>query len=187
MAADFQRNLYRYEAKELGEARGSKVWSGELAVEPKLNAEVTTAFPVAEAVGTLAPGVYAMTAAAEGVLSEDYDQLATQWFIVSDLGLTAYSTHDGVDVFVHSLASAEPKAATDVRLMARSNEQLAARRTDANGFVHFEAGLCARRGRHGAGGNHRQRDRRLRLSQPEGRGFRSFRSRRCRAAGAGRA
>ncbi len=138
----FQRNLYRYEAKELGDARGSKVWSGELAVEPKLNAEVTTAFPVAEAVGTLAPGVYAMTAAAKGVLSEDYDQLATQWFIVSDLGLTAYSTHDGVDVFVHSLASAEPKAAIDVRLMSRSNEQLAARRTDANGFVHFEAGFA---------------------------------------------
>ena len=138
----FQRNLYRYEAKELGEARGSKVWSGELAVEPKLNAEVTTAFPVAEAVGTLAPGVYAMTAAAKGVLSEDYDQLATQWFIVSDLGLTAYSTHDGVDVFVHSLASAEPKAVIDVRLMSRSNEQLAARGTDANGFVHFEAGFA---------------------------------------------
>jgi len=138
----FQRNLYRYEAKDLGDARGSKVWSGELAVEPKLNAEVTTAFPVAEAVGTLAPGVYAMTAAAKGVLSEDYDQLATQWFIVSDLGLTAYSTHDGVDVFVHSLASAEPKAGTDIRLMSRSNEQLAARRTDPNGFVHFEAGFA---------------------------------------------
>jgi uncharacterized protein YfaS (alpha-2-macroglobulin family) len=138
----FQRNLYRYEAKDLSEARGSKVWSGELAVEPKLNAEVTTAFPVAEAVGTLAPGVYAMTAVAKGVLSEDYDQLATQWFIVSDLGLTAYTTHDGVDVFVHSLASAEPKAAIDIRLMSRSNEQLAAKRTDASGFVHFEAGLA---------------------------------------------
>ena len=41
-------------------------------------------------------------------MSNDYDQRASQWFIVSDLGLTAYSGHDGIDVFVHSLASAEP-------------------------------------------------------------------------------
>ncbi len=31
--------------------------------------------------------------------------LATQWFIVSDLGLSAYSGNDGVHVFVNSLAS----------------------------------------------------------------------------------
>ena len=142
LGSQFQRNLYRYEAKELGESRGIKVWSGELAVEQKLNTEVTTAFPVAEAVGALAPGVYAMTAAAKGNLSEDYDQLATQWFVVSDLGLTAYTTHDGIDVFVHSLASAEPKAQTALRLMSRSNEQLATKLTDANGFAHFEAGLA---------------------------------------------
>jgi len=142
LGREFQRNLYRYEASELGASRGVKVWSGEIAVEQKLNTEVTTAFPVAQAVGTLAPGVYAMTAAAKGNLGQDFDQLATQWFIVSDLGLTAYTTHDGIDVFVHSLASAEPKAQTEIRLMSRSNEQLAAKRTDANGFVHFEAGLA---------------------------------------------
>jgi uncharacterized protein YfaS (alpha-2-macroglobulin family) len=141
LGSSFQRNLYRYEANEIGNGRGVKVWNGELAVEQKLNTEVNTAFPVAEAIGDLAPGVYAITAAAKGVLSEDYDQLATQWFIVSDLGLTAYSGHDGIDVFVHSLASAEPHTQTEVRLMARSNEVLASKRTDKTGFVHFEAGL----------------------------------------------
>jgi alpha-2-macroglobulin len=142
LGREFQRNLYRYEAAELGNSRGIKVWNGELAVEQKLNTEVTTAFPVAEAIGTLAPGVYAMTAAAKGNLSADYDQVATQWFIVSDLGLTAYTTHDGIDVFVHSLATAEPRTQTEVRLMSRSNEQLAVKRTDSGGFVHFEAGLA---------------------------------------------
>ena len=141
LGGQFQRNLYHYEALELGNSRGVKVWNGELAVEEKLNTEVTTAFPVAEAVGNLSPGVYAMTAVAKGNLGEDYDQVATQWFIVSDLGLTAYTTHDGIDVFVHSLATAEPRAQTDIRLMSRSNDQLAAKRTDSNGFVHFEAGL----------------------------------------------
>ncbi len=142
LGREFQRNLYRYEAVELGKSRGIKVWSGELAVEQKLNTEVTTAFPVAEAIGTLTPGVYAMTAAAKDNLSADYDQLATQWFIVSDLGLTAYTTHDGIDVFVHSLATAEPRTQTEVRLMSRSNEQLAVMRTDSGGFAHFAAGLA---------------------------------------------
>jgi uncharacterized protein YfaS (alpha-2-macroglobulin family) len=138
---DFQRNLSRNEAEQLASERGSKVWSGELSVEQKLNAEVVTAFPVDSALTDLKPGVYAMTAAPKETISNDYDALATQWFIVSDFGLTAYSTHDGVEVFVHSLASAQPLPGTEVRLIARNNEVLAVKATDANGHVHFEAGL----------------------------------------------
>ncbi len=139
---DFQRNLSRYQAEQLANERGAKIWTGELAVESKLNAEVTTAFPLDQAVKDLGPGVYAMTAEAKDAISNDYGQQATQWFIVSDLGLTAYSAHDGIDVFVHSLASAEPRGSVDVRLMARNNEVLAVRQTDRNGFIHFEAGLA---------------------------------------------
>ena len=75
-------------------------------------------------------------------------QQATQWFIVSDLGLTAYTAHDGIDVFIHSLASADPRGSVEVRLVARNNEVLAVRQTDRNGFIHFEAGLA--RGEGGA-------------------------------------
>src|SRR5450631_535048 len=69
---DFQRNLSRYEAERLGTERGAKVWSGELAVEQKLNTEVTTAFPVEEALHDLSAGVYAMTATPTGTISDDY-------------------------------------------------------------------------------------------------------------------
>jgi uncharacterized protein YfaS (alpha-2-macroglobulin family) len=138
---EFQRNLSTYEAKQIADGNGVKVWSGELAIVPQLNTEVATAFPVDQALGNLAPGIYAMTATPKEALNEDYDQIATQWFIDSDLGLTAYSGHDGIDVFVHSLASAEPSAQVEVRLMARSNEQLAVKQTDKSGFVHFDAGL----------------------------------------------
>ena len=139
---DFQRNLSRYQAENIASERGAKVWSGELAVTPQLNAEVTTAFPVEEALKSIGPGVYAMTASPKELVTEDYDQLATQWFVVSDLGLTAYTTHDGVDVFVHSLASAKPLPQTEVRLVARNNEVLATKQTDKDGFAHFEAGLA---------------------------------------------
>ena len=138
---DFQRNLSQYDAERLANERGAKVWSGELTVTPKLNTEVATALPVDQALGDLKPGVYVMTAAPKDLVSNDYDQRASQWFIVSDLGLTAYTGHDGIDVFIHSLASAEPLGAVAVRLIARNNEVLGVKPTDKDGFVHFEAGL----------------------------------------------
>ena len=142
LGSDFQRNLDSYEIERLGRERGAKVWTGELAIESKLNAEVTTAFPVAQAVGDLAPGVYVMAAKPKGPASNGYGQVASQWFIVSDLGIAAYTGHDGINVFVNSLATTEPRGLIDVRLVARNNEVLATKRTDGTGFVQFEAGLA---------------------------------------------
>jgi len=145
---DFQRSLSRYDVEQLREARGISVWKGELAVDsPPLNADVTTAFPVDQAVGDLKPGVYVMVAQPLELKNADnYDSLATQWFIVSDIGLTAFSGNDGIHVFVNSLATTDAKSAIDVRLIARSNEVLATRRTDASGHAQFEAGLASGEG-----------------------------------------
>ncbi|HEU0148412.1 MAG TPA: alpha-2-macroglobulin [Bradyrhizobium sp.] len=142
--SDFQRPLSSYQLTDLGNERGMKVWSGEIATAMTLNQDVTTAFPVGEALGELQPGVYVMTAAAKGPASggDDDGQLATQWFIVSDLGVAAFSGKDGVHVFVNSLASTEPVAHAEVRLIARNNEILATRKTDDAGHVLFEAGLA---------------------------------------------
>ena len=140
--SDFQRALNKYELSSLGDERGVKVWSGELATATTLNQDVTTAFPVDQALGDLQPGVYVMTAAAKGPGSDDDSQLATQWFIVSDLGLTAFSGNDGIHVFVNSLASTDAVARAEVRLVARNNEILATRKTDQSGHVLFEAGLA---------------------------------------------
>ncbi|KAA0073328.1 alpha-2-macroglobulin [Tardiphaga sp. P9-11] len=145
IGSDFQTALSKYQLDSLGDERGVKVWAGELATASTLNADVTTAFPVDQAVGELQPGVYVMTAAAKGPgsgSSDDDGSLATQWFIVSDLGLTAFSGNDGIHVFVNSLASTDPMAKADVRLVARNNEILATRKTDDSGHVLFEAGLA---------------------------------------------
>src|SRR4029077_9278225 len=140
--SDFQRSLSKYELSGLGNERGVKVWSGELATATTLNQDVTTAFPVDQALGDLQPGVYVMTAVAKGPGSDDDNSLATQWFIVSDLGITAFSGNDGIHVFVNSLASATATAQTDIRLIARNNEVMATRRTDASGHALFEPGLA---------------------------------------------
>ena len=85
-----------------------------------------------------------MTAKAKGPGSggDDDGSLATQWFIVSDLGLTAFSGNDGIHVFVNSLATTDAVAKAEVRLVARNNEILATRKTDESGHVLFEAGLA---------------------------------------------
>lgn len=145
LGSDFQRSLSGYELSSLGGERGVKVWSGELATASTLNADVTTAFPVDQAIGELQPGVYVMTASPKGPQAssdDDSGSLATQWFIVSDLGLTAFSGNDGIHVFVNSLATTDAKAGSEVRLVARNNEILATRKTDAAGHVLFEAGLA---------------------------------------------
>jgi uncharacterized protein YfaS (alpha-2-macroglobulin family) len=145
IGSDFQHALSSYELGSLGDERGVKVWSGELATATTLNADVTTAFPVDQALGELQPGVYVMTAQAKGPGSagdDDSGSLATQWFIVSDLGLTAFSGNDGIHVFVNSLASTDAIGKAEVRLLARNNEILATRHTDDSGHVLFEAGLA---------------------------------------------
>lgn len=140
--SDFQSTLSRYQLSDLGDQRGVKVWSGELATATTLNQDVVTAFPVDQALGDLQPGVYVMTASAKGPgTDDDGGQLATQWFIVSDMGVSAFSGNDGIHVFVNSLASTEPVANAEVKLVARNNEILATRKTDAAGHVLFEQGF----------------------------------------------
>ena len=140
--SDFQHALSAYELSSLGDERGVKVWSGEVATATTLNEDVTTAFPVDQALGELQPGVYVMTAAPKSPGSDDDYQLATQWFIVSDLGITAFSGNDGIHVFVNSLATTDAIGKAEVRLVARNNEILATRKTDDSGHVLFEAGLA---------------------------------------------
>jgi alpha-2-macroglobulin len=142
---DFQKSLDRYDVEQLEKSRGVSVWKGELAIPPQpLNSEATTAFPVDQAVGNLKPGVYVMVAQPKELKGIDnaYDSLATQWFIVSDLGLTAFSGNDGIHVFVNSLATTQPKNGIEVRLVSRGNEVLATRSTDASGQAQFESGLA---------------------------------------------
>ena len=141
LGGDFERNLYGYTLNDIAEQKGEQVWIGEMKVEKELNQEITTNFPVNEAVPALQPGVYVLAAVPANALTEEYAERATQWFIVSDLGLTAYSGSDGVHAFVNSLATTAPVSGVELRLIARNNEVLASKTTGADGRVAFEPGL----------------------------------------------
>ncbi len=146
-SGEFQKQISSYDIEQIKERSGQSVYKGELVTLNKRNEDVTTAFPVSEALPKLLPGVYVLSAGVnartggDNGSSSDARQRTSQWFIVSDLGLTAFNGQDGVHGFVRSLATAEPIAGARVRMIARNNEVLGEAKTDARGYVRFAAGL----------------------------------------------
>jgi uncharacterized protein YfaS (alpha-2-macroglobulin family) len=141
---DFLATLRGEQARRILQERGTEVWRGTLQVENRLNEEVVTAFPVSEALGErLQPGIYVMVARRADVPEDQdlYEPRATQWFVVSDLGVSTARAADGLHVELRSLATAAPVEAAELRLIGRNNEVLATVRTGADGRASFEAGL----------------------------------------------
>ena len=146
---DFLKPITASRASEIESQDGLKVWSGTMDVASSLNQDVVTDFPIAKAVGKLDPGVYLVTArpwkgakAPAAASDDDQDaQLATQWMVVSDLGLTTFSGDDGIHVLARSLATAEPLSGVEMRLIAHNNEVLATKTTGADGRIDFDPGL----------------------------------------------
>ncbi len=143
----FPKQLGKWDIRRIADSRGESIWKGVIEVRPRLNREVTTSVPVGALVPEIEPGVYAMTARAQQAL-KDPDNLATQWFLVSDLGLATFSGQDGLHVLVRSLSTAAPVADLSLRLVAANNEILGRGTTDAQGYARFDPGLLR-----GAGGN----------------------------------
>ena len=141
----FLRQLDQWDAEQIVEDTGEELWSGTLEVAggtgDTLNREVTTIFPVDEALPERKPGVYVMTAKTTDGSQDYWEPLATQWFIVSDIGLATLSGGDGLHVFARSLETAGALAGVSVQLIARNNELLGEAVTDAAGHAAFGAGL----------------------------------------------
>jgi uncharacterized protein YfaS (alpha-2-macroglobulin family) len=139
----FLSQLSTYSAQDIADSTGEQVWQGEVLIKGTLNQNTVTAIPIADAVPTMKPGAYVITAApATGGDDNDWGPVATQWFIVSDLGLTALSGNDGVHALVRSLSTAAPVANAKLRLIAVNNDILGETTTDAAGEGKFDPGLA---------------------------------------------
>jgi uncharacterized protein YfaS (alpha-2-macroglobulin family) len=138
-----------YDLNALAKRSGEQVWEGVLALASgERNQEVTTALPVNEILRDLQPGVYIIAAQpAHQSSDKNWENQATQWLVVSDLGLFTMRGNDGLHVFVRSLATAQPLAGVELRLYARNNGELGQAVTDAKGYLRFDPGLLR-----GAGG-----------------------------------
>nr|WP_245428728.1 alpha-2-macroglobulin family protein [Phyllobacterium phragmitis] len=138
--SQFLTQLDEYTAANINQNFGELVWEGKLDIKPERNKDVVTSFPVDEALPERKPGVYVLTAIPDGA-PDSSGARATQWFVVSDIGLATYAGEDGLNVFVRSLASAKPLAGMQLQLLARNNEILGTATTDADGRATFTAGL----------------------------------------------
>jgi uncharacterized protein YfaS (alpha-2-macroglobulin family) len=140
----FANDLYSYSAQDIADQHGEITFEGRVDLaDGQPNEMVTTAIPVTDAIGQLQPGAYVITAkVTSSKPQQDYwSNLATQWFIVTDLGLTTVTGDDGIHAFVRSLTSAQPVAGVPVKLVARNNEILGEAVTDADGRADFAPGL----------------------------------------------
>ena len=137
----FLRQLDGYDISSISDQMGEPVWEGKMDIAGDLNKEVTTSFPVDQALPQRKPGVYVLTAQPEKDTGEDYDSRATQWFVVSDIGLSTYTGQDGLNVFARSLGTAKPIEGAELTLLARNNEILGTGTTDAEGRATFNPGL----------------------------------------------
>ncbi|MEX2201088.1 MAG: MG2 domain-containing protein [Dongiaceae bacterium] len=120
---------------------GEEVWTGSVEIESVRNERVVTSIPVQEMIEEIEPGTYILIADTGESEAFDWEAKATQWLIVTDIGLLTMSGTDGLTVFVRSLDSAEPMAGATLRLYARNNEELATATTDQDGKATFAPGL----------------------------------------------
>ncbi len=143
----FGKPLSYWQIEDFSRDVAETVWQGTGQVQNTLNRTMTTRLPIGEAVADQPPGVYALTADIPG--AEPYDETSTtQWFVLSDLGVTTLSGIDGLHVFVRGLMQAEAREGAVVTLLSRANRVLGTATTDARGYALFGAGLT--RGTEGA-------------------------------------
>ncbi|KMK65933.1 alpha-2-macroglobulin family protein [Puniceibacterium sp. IMCC21224] len=137
----FGRPLSQYQQDYFQSDMAEEIWTGTGEVEQSLNADVLTRLPLGDVVGDLPAGIYALTARVPGADPYD-DPGATQWFILSDIGITTLSGTDGLHVFVRALSDASAMPDLTVTLLSRANRVLATATTDAQGQASFAPGLA---------------------------------------------
>lgn len=139
--SQFLTQLDGYGAGRIESEIGELVWQGQIEMQRDLNKDVVTSFPVDEALPERKPGIYVLTADASNGPKRDWDAKATQWFLVSDIGLSTFAGTDGLHVFARSLGTAAPLEGVELQLLAKNNEILGTATTDADGRATFTAGL----------------------------------------------
>ncbi|MDX2484818.1 MAG: alpha-2-macroglobulin family protein [Pseudodonghicola sp.] len=136
----FARPLSHWQQEDFADSVAQDVWTGTAEVQNDLNHDMTTRLPMGEAIAGQGPGIYVLSAKVPG--ADPYeDPGATQWFVLSDLGLSTLSGSDGLHVQVAGLSDAQPRAGVKVTLISRANAVLGTVQTGADGHALFDAGL----------------------------------------------
>lgn len=144
----FLEPLWPYSEKQISETVGELLWEGKMDFSTLKNQTVTKQIPFSSVVKSIQPGVYIIQAQQGNIENANMAQ-ATQWLVVSDIGITALNDREGtITVQTRSLKNAEPLSNVEVQLIAYNNSILAKQKTSSEGIVSFEPALTT-----GKGGN----------------------------------
>ncbi|MEX0317764.1 MAG: alpha-2-macroglobulin family protein [Ruegeria sp.] len=141
----FGRPLNHWQDEQFSDEIAEDVWTGTAEVQSELNRDMISRLPMAEAIAGQPAGIYALTARVPGADPYD-DPGATQWFVLSDLGISSMSGTDGLHVTIRGLGDAAPREGVDVTLISRANAVIAQATTNADGLARFDPGLTRGRG-----------------------------------------
>ena len=114
----------------------SKIWTGSFEPEKSArNSVVQSRVAFADMAGKeTRSGVYVLN-----VRAKDQYEIALMGFTVTDQGLTAYKTPDGLLAELRDLRNNQPIAGQNVTLYAKNNRILGEAKTDAQGIARFSA------------------------------------------------
>ncbi len=136
----FGSTMPEWQARGFTAEIAEDIWTGTGETGNALNRDMTTRLPLGDVLAGQKPGIYALTATVPG--ADPYsDPGATQWFVLSDLGIATMLGNDGLHVVVRNLSDAATLQGAQVSLLSRANAVIAEAETDGQGYVRFDAGL----------------------------------------------
>ncbi len=135
-----QDYYYAYD-QENGEDKGVKIFDKDIAIKKVENETVTTVFALGAALPSLKPGAYFVRLKDATPGGDEYRKAsAWRWIMFTDLALASYSSGEGIDVFVRSIADGKPVSGVKMELVATNNDILARATSGADGRARFEKG-----------------------------------------------
>jgi uncharacterized protein YfaS (alpha-2-macroglobulin family) len=137
--------LRGWQEQQMRNELAEEVWRGTGAVQSDLNRNMITRLPLDQAIAGQPAGIYTLRASLRGVDTDDVAPV-TQWFVLSDLGISTLLGTDGLHVVLRGLGDAQAKVGVEVQLLSRANSVLAVATSDDQGRVLFDTGFTRGRG-----------------------------------------
>jgi len=137
--SNFQNKLSADDINDIVNSLGNKVWSSDVELNQQLNQSVISQIPLpSEKIQT--NGIYVLIAADSKKAMEEayyYERFASQWIVVSDIGLASYKADDGMTILSHGLNNGQNLADVSLSLLSKNNTTLAESKTDKQGKAFF--------------------------------------------------
>ncbi len=112
---------------------GKSIHSGALTIDSKLNEEVQTPIDLGQYLNDKHVGIFKVSVRDPN----NYWVRATQWVMLTDLGIIAKRAGDELWVWVNSLSNLKPVSQVTVKLISDNNQTLLSGKTNWEGFIKF--------------------------------------------------